>query len=90
MLPELAGPLDSLNPEESQTQHQGKRKINHLCLPFSDLRGMDGEHYRQAAADQYRGVDRAQCDIERIAGGGELVFHSSPDAAQGLAGAIFP
>ncbi len=74
----LAGPLDGLNPQESQSQHQGKSQVDHLGLPFTDLRGADCENYGQTAADQHRGVDRPQRDIERTACSGE--FRVIPEA----------
>ena len=72
MLFKFAGPFDSLDPKESQTQHECQRQVNHLRLPLSNLGRADCQHDGQAAADEDSGVNRTQCDVERVTGGGEL------------------
>ena len=58
--------------QEGQTQNQGERQIDHLLLALAQLGGAYCHHHGQAAADEYGGVDRAQSDVERVAGGGEV------------------
>src|SRR5271163_1198425 len=69
----LGVPFDTLDPQESQTENQGKHEQNNQELAFPHLCRTDSERHRQTAADQNDGVDRAQSDVQTPAARCELI-----------------
>ena len=72
MLHELVSVLDALDAEEGETEQHGDDEADNQQRAARGLRGPDGEHYGQAAADEHGGVGGAERHVDGFAGGGEV------------------
>ena len=63
--------LDRLYAEERRAQNHCQDQTKNRALSFSDLRRVNSHRHGKAADDQYAGIDRAEPDVQVIAGGRE-------------------
>ena len=59
--------LDSLDAKKDQAQRDGQQQIDDQALLSAHFGAVDTHRHRQAGANQHRGIDRAQRDVERVA-----------------------
>src|SRR5689334_21913721 len=60
--------LDRFNAEKRQTQKQSKYQAKNLREYFPDLCEVNSHCHRETTQDQYAGIDRAERDVEVVAG----------------------
>ena len=71
MVDELLVILEDLHAEKDRPEQDRQRQENDQPAAVADLRGMHRERHRHAAADQHRGIERADDVIEVMARLGE-------------------
>src|SRR5580700_3178202 len=64
--------FNAFDAKEHDAEQHGDDETNNQQRAARSLRGPDGKDYRQTAADQYRGIGRAQAHVDRLAGRGEV------------------
>src|SRR5262245_10831515 len=59
--------FDSFDREERQTEEQRHEEKSHQSCPLPKLRRVNTERHREAAREEYRGVERAEPEIAVMA-----------------------
>src|ERR1019366_3272008 len=88
MLIELVFIFDSFDTEEDASEKHGEREHGEEKPATRRLRGPDGEHDGQAAADEDGGVGAAESSVDGRAGGVALLLLGGEVVQQGRIGAV--
>src|SRR5208282_3972041 len=72
MLLEFLGVLVGLDTQKDETQKDGGNQPEHQRHALAELGGANSENHGQAGADEHGGVDRAEFNIQLLAGGAKV------------------
>src|SRR5271170_7749773 len=64
--------FDAFDAKEHDTEQHRDNETDNQQRAARSLRRPDGQHHRQTAADQYRGISRAKAHVDGLARGGEV------------------
>src|ERR1700691_5280603 len=64
--------FDAFDAEKRETEQHGDDETDDQQRAARSLRGPDGEHHGQTAADEHGGVCGAEAHVDGFAGGGEI------------------
>src|SRR5690242_9971791 len=73
VLAELVGVLDSLDAKEGAAQDDGRQQVKDQQFLLAGLCGIYRQNNCEAAANQHRGINRAESNAKALAGGCKVV-----------------